>query len=311
MRQTDFQHEVLFYDGPDEFLAGAVPYLRAAIEAGERTLVAVGAAHTVALKAELGEEGAAVRFAPMAEVGLNPARIIPFWREFVDAHAAPDRPVRGIGEPVWAGRTDHELDECQRHETLLNLAFEDIAPWSLLCPYDTRTLADDVLEEARRCHPFTLSGGAVEPNAACDGEVAPAGVFGGSLPPRPARAARLDFDRDGLAGVRALVGAEAEASGLERSAAADLVAAASELAANSVAYGGGHGTIWAWREDGDAVVEVADAGLIEEPLVGRRKPLPAQDGGRGLWLANLLCDLVQIRSGPAGTTVRLRMRQMR
>ncbi|HYJ77750.1 MAG TPA: sensor histidine kinase, partial [Actinomycetes bacterium] len=31
-------------------------------------------------------------------------------------------------------------------------------------------------------------------------------------------------------------------------------------------------------------------------------------GGRGLWLANQLCNLVQIRSGAAGTTVRLHAR---
>ena len=34
-----------------------------------------------------------------------------------------------------------------------------------------------------------------------------------------------------------------------------------------------------------------------------------QPGGYGLWLANQLCDLVQIRSLPAGTAVRLHMRR--
>ena len=32
-------------------------------------------------------------------------------------------------------------------------------------------------------------------------------------------------------------------------------------------------------------------------------------GGRGVWLANQLCDLVQIRSGAAGTVVRLHARR--
>jgi anti-sigma regulatory factor (Ser/Thr protein kinase) len=53
------------------------------------------------------------------------------------------------------------------------------------------------------------------------------------------------------------------------------------------------------------VVEVEDEGLIEEPLVGRIRPDHTQLSGRGLWLANQLCDLVQIRSGMHGTTVRL------
>ena len=35
---------------------------------------------------------------------------------------------------------------------------------------------------------------------------------------------------------------------------------------------------------------------------GRMAPTPA---ARGLWLANRLCDLVQVRSGEQGTVVRL------
>jgi anti-sigma regulatory factor (Ser/Thr protein kinase) len=34
-------------------------------------------------------------------------------------------------------------------------------------------------------------------------------------------------------------------------------------------------------------------------------PPLSDEGGRGLWLANQLCDLVQIRSGENGTVVRL------
>jgi hypothetical protein len=36
-------------------------------------------------------------------------------------------------------------------------------------------------------------------------------------------------------------------------------------------------------------------------------PEPGELDGRGLWLANQLCDLVQIRSGAGGTRVRLQM----
>jgi anti-sigma regulatory factor (Ser/Thr protein kinase) len=303
--QADFQHEVLFYSGPDGFLAGTLPYLRGAIEASEPALVAVGPQQTAALEGELGGDAAAVTFVDMEEIGRNPARIIPFWREFVDGHCGPERPVRGIGEPIWAGRTAHELDECQRHERLLNVAFDGVVPWSLLCPYDADGLSDEVLLAAERCHPFVLRDGVVEPNFACGGGSSP--VFDGKLPPRPGSAAKLEFDRSGLGDVRRLVRAEAESTGLDAGRISDLVTATSELAANSVAHGGGRGTVWVWVEAGDLVVEVGDAGLIEEPLVGRRKPLAAQDGGRGLWIANLLCNLVQIRSGKEGTAVRLRM----
>ncbi|MEO8290742.1 MAG: hypothetical protein ABI649_07070 [Gaiellaceae bacterium] len=50
-----------------------------------------------------------------------------------------------------------------------------------------------------------------------------------------------------------------------------------------------------------------DAGRIEEPLAGRERPLLDQPSGRGLWLANQLCDLVQMRAFENGGTVRIYM----
>lgn len=305
MTQDDFHHEVFFYSDGEEFLTGTVPYLRRAIEAGDPALVAVGPAGTEALRAELGGDAAAVRFLDMETVGRNPARIIPLWRDFVDEHGGSSRPLRGIGEPVWPGRSPHELDECRRHERLLNVAFDGVPAWSLLCPYDVRRLADEELAAAARCHPFVSGAGG--PALASAGDGSTVGIFSGTLSPRPEGAAVLRFECSALAEARALVGREAELAGVGPQRASDLVTAASELAANSVAHGGGRGTIWVWHQAGELVVEVGDAGLIEEPLVGRRRPQPTQDGGRGLWIANLLCDLVQIRSSGEGTVVRLRM----
>ena len=55
------------------------------------------------------------------------------------------------------------------------------------------------------------------------------------------------------------------------------------------------------------VCEIADRGTIDDPLVGRQAPDTEQLGGRGLWLAHQLCDLVELRSGPDGTVLRLHM----
>jgi anti-sigma regulatory factor (Ser/Thr protein kinase) len=123
----------------------------------------------------------------------------------------------------------------------------------------------------------------------------------------PEEATSFEFDRTGLAEVRRRVEKIAEAAGLGQRATADLVLAASELAANSVAHGGGAGILRVWREDDRLVLDFEDAGWISEPLAGRLRPAVTQKGGRGLWLANQLCDLVQIRSSAAGTTVRLQV----
>jgi hypothetical protein len=47
---------------------------------------------------------------------------------------------------------------------------------------------------------------------------------------------------------------------------------------------------------------------LEDPLIDRVRPAAHAAGRRGLWLANQLCDLVQIRTLPSGTVVRLHMR---
>jgi anti-sigma regulatory factor (Ser/Thr protein kinase) len=56
------------------------------------------------------------------------------------------------------------------------------------------------------------------------------------------------------------------------------------------------------------VCEVRDGGQLSDPLVGRRRPSSDQIGGRGLWIANQLCDLVQVRSSDEGAVVRLNVR---
>jgi anti-sigma regulatory factor (Ser/Thr protein kinase) len=81
--------------------------------------------------------------------------------------------------------------------------------------------------------------------------------------------------------------------------------AASELATNSVQHGGGCGTVTMWEEPGAVVLEFADAGRVTDPLVGRRIPDPDATSGAGLHLLHQLCDLLQLRSSPAGTTVRV------
>ncbi|HET8815091.1 MAG TPA: MEDS domain-containing protein [Solirubrobacterales bacterium] len=121
MEQIGFQHEALIYEGSEQYLEGTLPFISGALDAGEPVLVAVGAAQTELLVDALAEDANRVRFLDMAEAGRNPAQIISLWREFVTG--AGGRSARGIGEPVWADRSAAALDECQRHESLLNVAF--------------------------------------------------------------------------------------------------------------------------------------------------------------------------------------------
>jgi anti-sigma regulatory factor (Ser/Thr protein kinase) len=132
-----------------------------------------------------------------------------------------------------------------------------------------------------------------------------AAPFGKALPDPPEQAAALEWGRGDLAAIRGVVRAHATEAGLAANRAAEVVLAANEIATNSVLHGGGGGAIRLWRTAASLALEVRDRGSITDPLAGRTRPAVPGEGGRGLWLANQLCDLVQIRSIPTGSLVRL------
>ena len=303
---SGFRHEALLYEGDEAFLAGTVPFVRDAVVNGGAVLVALCEQKTALMREALGADAEAVSFAPMEDLGRNPARILPAWRDFVAGHAGSDRPVRGIGEPVWPGRTTAEIDECHRHEALLNLAFAGVSDWWLLCPYDTAGLDEAVVHDAARTHPHLVQAGTTADSP--DYTAPPAALAPGEPLPEPAGdVLELQFGRHDLVRIRALVGARAREAGLDGQRASDLVLAVNELATNSVRHANGGGVLRLWEEGGAVVSEVQDEGRIRDPLAGRVRPVDDRPGGRGLWMVNHLCDFVQLRRVPAGSLVRVRM----
>jgi anti-sigma regulatory factor (Ser/Thr protein kinase) len=240
----------------------------------------------------------------MDEIGRNPACIIPVWREFL--REAGSGPVVGVGEPVWPGRSDAELVECSRHESLLNLAFDGGRPWLLLCPYDAAVLDTEVLHEACRNHPRLARG---NESWASDDYTGPRAVLTrpDTLPAPRHQIVEVPFAEGDLAPLRALVTAMARGAGFAGERLGDIVLAANELVANTVRHGGGHGVLRIWTEDDTFFCEVADGGKIADPLAGRSRPSHRSSSGRGLWMVNHLCDLVQVRSTKEGSVVRLHM----
>jgi anti-sigma regulatory factor (Ser/Thr protein kinase) len=302
-----FVHEAFLYRDAEEFLRGMLEFIRGGIEAGEPVFVVLSAEKIERLREALGEEAGRVLFADMAEVGANPARIIAAWREFVDQHGG--QPIRGIGEPIWAGRSEPELAECHRHESLLNLAFADTPAFRLLCPYDVSALPPGVVEEAARTHPFVSDVESFGESGSYRGLDAISAPFADPLSDPPESAAELAFDADSLGAVRELVTERAEEGGLSAPRAEALVLALNELATNSIRHGGGSGVLKIWEDGGFLLCQVEDSGRIEAPMVGRLRPVLDEPGGRGLWLANQLCDLVQVRTFEDGNVVRVHMRR--
>jgi anti-sigma regulatory factor (Ser/Thr protein kinase) len=269
-------------------------------------LVVVSSRKIDLLREGLKADAEKVLFADMADVGMNPARIIPAWSDFVGEYG--DGPLRGIGEPIWAQRSQAELVECQRHEALLNVAFAGSGDFTLLCPYDTTALDPDVIDEARRSHPFIRRQGAPSLSDDYLGIELLSRPFSHPLPEPPSSAVELEFQAGSLSGLRSLVVREALQAGLGEAGAEDAAVAVNEVATNSLRHAAGRGVLRIWRTPETLILEVTDDGHIDEPLVGRTRPRVDTPGGRGLWMVNQLCELVQVRSLPTGTSVRMHMR---
>jgi anti-sigma regulatory factor (Ser/Thr protein kinase) len=302
-----FRHEALFYESHLGFLSGVVPFVHAALTAHEPVLVMLGSEKSWALQRALGDVGDRVRYADIGRLGCNPARVIPVWQQFLEDCGSRGS-VRGISEPVLADCRPDEMVECRRHEELLNIAFgaQSGASFKLLCPYDMRHLSDRAVEVALRTHSHLWGDGfrTLSPEF-----VPSVGTLLDAPLPRPhGETQDHKFDARTLGDMRTVVADAARGVGLDEERATNMVLAVNELTSNSIRYGGGKGTLQTWSDRDSLFCEVRDGGTIVDPLVGCVRPSPYQERGRGLWMVNQLCDVVQLRSSSEGTVVRVSAR---
>jgi anti-sigma regulatory factor (Ser/Thr protein kinase) len=279
-----------------------MPFVYRALAADEPVLVAVPQANVDLLRARLGAFADGVTFRDMTAAGRNPGRIIPWvLTAFMDEHAG--RPVRIIGEPIWAGRSREEYSVAVQHEAMINVVGRG-RDATILCPYDASALSAAVIADAEQTHP----------DLACEGHRAPSRrydphsvVRAHNRPPSepPPGATSLYFEATDLAKVRHIAAELGAEAGLDRQRIEELQMATNEIATNSIVHGGGSGTLRTWLADDRVVCEIRDFGWIRDPLAGRLRPDSSHVHGRGLVLAQYLCDLVQTYTCETGTTIRL------
>jgi anti-sigma regulatory factor (Ser/Thr protein kinase) len=300
-----FIHEALLYGDLTEFLAGTADFVRAGLSAGDSVLVAVPEPRLGALRDELGDAGADVRYVDMEEAGGNPGRIIPaVLQPFIGELT---RRARVVGEPIWPGRSSAAYAAAVQHEALINLAFAGHAA-TIRCPIDATRLGKRAVRDAERTHPVLFRGRTGRPSLAYSDPARVAATANADLPPAPRSAVERDFGPEDLAGIRRFVREHAERAGLHHGRIDDLLIAVNEIAGNTVAHADGDGILRIWQAEGSLVCEITDRGSFTDLLAGRHIPAADALGGRGLVMANQLSDLVQLHPGATGTTVRLHFR---
>jgi anti-sigma regulatory factor (Ser/Thr protein kinase) len=304
-RAKTFRHDVLLYAGIDEFLHGTLDVIRSSLGADEHVLALFGAEKIRRLRAALGSDADRVEFRDVEVVGRNPVRMISEWHALLETRAADSRGAVGLGEPIWPARRAAELEEARRQDALVNRAFADAPGLTLLCAYDKVQLDPGLIEHARLTHPFVVESGVRRASASFAGAPSVEDALGGSLAPPAVPPATFAFDDAPLHEVRAFVAEQAARNGLHQDRVDEMVLAVDEVVSNSVRHGAANRDLLVWAEDGVVICEVRDRGRMQDPLAGVFRVPADQQGGRGLWLANQLCDLVQIRSSGVGTVVRL------
>ncbi|MEP6563428.1 MAG: MEDS domain-containing protein, partial [Nakamurella sp.] len=300
-----FRHEALLYRGVQGFVDAVAPFVTDGLDLGQPVLVAARGSRLRPLQEALGDDARRVSFVDMAVLGANPAMIIPAWRDFITANCAHGDPVRGVGEPIWAGRRAVEIAEAQFHEALLNLAVTPDTPLWLLCPYDADALDAEVIAEAHRSHPAIVDAQRYRGSTSYAGAYHVGDLFSRELPAPTGPVRNLVVSGNDGHQVADWVRRWAEGSGLATPQSARLATAIRGIAQVSAGYCGRSEVLQMWQDGSSLVCQLHDAAQVHDPLIGRRPDGQENSRGQALRAANQSCDLVQVRSGPQGTTVRV------
>ena len=156
-RPPMLQHSEFRYATDDEFQTTMGAVVAEGIERSEAIIAVTTSRNIALLREHLGEGARKVMFVEADVWYTTPIAALDAYRTFADAQLESGADwVRIVGEPVWAGRPEAEVRLWNRYESLLNLAFSAY-PLSFFCPYDERTVAPDILAQARLTHPHAVT----------------------------------------------------------------------------------------------------------------------------------------------------------
>jgi anti-sigma regulatory factor (Ser/Thr protein kinase) len=304
---SSFLHSALIYATDQEFMDVALPFVEHGIARSEPALVAAHGRNVENLRSALDAEPDAVTLLSVDEWYESAARTRDKFARWASERIGGHPRVRLIGEPPGETGNEAHVRDWARHESVINVAFAGM-PVTFICPYDARALPVETIEHAQSTHPTIAAAEAWIESAGYQDPV----QFCSRLNDRIKRPAgepsiELEFGLADLGRIRQLVHGAAIDAGLPEERAEGFGLAVNEVATNAILHGRPPATLRIWESAEEVLCEVGDAGPgIDDPLAGQLVPPPDGIGGRGLWLARLVCDAVEIRSD-GGSTVSLHM----
>jgi transcriptional regulator with XRE-family HTH domain len=158
------EHQVLLYATDQEFVETVVPFLREGIERAEALLVVTSNTRIKLVRERLGSDAKRVEFVDRDSWYTDPGPALRDLERFVNTKVSAGAAwVRYVGDPDWTGNSEIESSLWTRYESLVNLVFA-ASPASLLCAYDTRSIAPEIVKQASLTHPHTIGPDGVAQN---------------------------------------------------------------------------------------------------------------------------------------------------
>ena len=305
------KHHALLFDSASTFLATAVPFVTEGLDRGDTVIAVTSARNAELLRERIDGAADRVTFLPPAGWFDSPGRTLNSHHRHIDALPGDTGILRVLGEPVWDARVLQdplEASEWGRYESAMNVALANARAW-VMCVYDSRSLPAEIVDDARRTHQRLAVGTASEASATYADPAFYYAERNGPLPPPPAHGVKWLPILGDMALVRQFVTDHAARMGVPAERLDDFILAVNEVATNAVRHGAGHGVLRLWATDRRVVCEITDPGAATDNFLGFLRADPHAEQGHGLWIARQTCDLLEMRTGASGTTVRLHIRR--
>jgi transcriptional regulator with XRE-family HTH domain len=161
---TMLHHSAFPYRSDDQFRKTVGPFLSEGIGRSEALLAVTTEGNIELLRRQLGKDASRVEFVDSSSFYSSPTAALDRFRAFSTSNLERGATwIRLVGEPVWPDTPDADLLLWARYESLLNLLFAD-SPWTVLCPYDERSVGPEIVRQAHVTHPQTLGDRGISPN---------------------------------------------------------------------------------------------------------------------------------------------------
>jgi anti-sigma regulatory factor (Ser/Thr protein kinase) len=297
---TALRHNALVYESADEYLARAVPFLKAGIEAGEGAVVAHTKPGLAMMREALGTEAARVTFVDVSGAYTRPARTLAAYHEVYVEQLRKTPTLRAVAD-VQFGPDPNEWDLWTGYEAVFNRSFGHLPAW-VLCSYDANGTPGPIIEGVWQTHLEVVAGDSWNSSDLYEDpdqllrRITPA--------PDPLTGLRaIPFGR-GAEDLREQLARELAADKLSEAQTLDLLLAVTEIANNAIQHGGGIQEVRVGRARGRFVCEIVDRGDgFDDPAAGYLAPRAGI--GTGLWVARQLTWRIEFFHSPTGFTTRI------